>query len=227
MNLKIRDVAQLLDVSEKTVYRWIKEKKIPVYQINHQYRFDSTEIDEWVRGNRIEGPFSPPQEPEENEEEADLTELVQRGGIYYKIEGTTMPELVQNALGLMPAPSDLSRETILEAIMSRETLAPTSLGHGVALPHSRDPLVRSRREEAVAVCFLHTPFPYGPFDPEPVHTVIFPFLSDLQRHLSLLARIAFLCRDEAFLRLLREQAPRGEILAFLSERESEGSVQEK
>ena len=38
MQLTVRDVARLLNVSEKTVYRWIKAREIPAYRINEQYR---------------------------------------------------------------------------------------------------------------------------------------------------------------------------------------------
>jgi PTS system nitrogen regulatory IIA component len=54
MELKIKDIINLLQISEKTVYRWIKEKKIPCYRINHQYRFSRSEINEWILDSRIE-----------------------------------------------------------------------------------------------------------------------------------------------------------------------------
>ena len=54
MDLKIKDIVDLLQVSEKTVYRWIKEKKIPCYRINHQYRFNRSEINEWILSSKIE-----------------------------------------------------------------------------------------------------------------------------------------------------------------------------
>jgi PTS system nitrogen regulatory IIA component len=40
MQLGVRDAATLLNVSEKSIYRWIKQGVIPAYQINDQYRFN-------------------------------------------------------------------------------------------------------------------------------------------------------------------------------------------
>ena len=40
MKLSVKDAAQMLDVTEKTVYRWIKQESIPCYRINEQYRFN-------------------------------------------------------------------------------------------------------------------------------------------------------------------------------------------
>ena len=48
MDLKIKDVAELLNVSETTIRRWLKDGKIPAYQLNHQYRFSRGEIEDWM-----------------------------------------------------------------------------------------------------------------------------------------------------------------------------------
>ena len=48
MDLKIKDVAELLRVSETTVRRWLSSGKIPAYRLNHQYRFSRTEIEDWM-----------------------------------------------------------------------------------------------------------------------------------------------------------------------------------
>ena len=48
MQLGVRDVAGLFNVSEKTVYRWVKQRKLPVYRVNEQYRFSRAELLEWA-----------------------------------------------------------------------------------------------------------------------------------------------------------------------------------
>lgn len=48
MDLKIKDVAELLNVSEKTIRRWLVGGKIPAYRLNSQYRFSRIEIENWV-----------------------------------------------------------------------------------------------------------------------------------------------------------------------------------
>ena len=54
MDLKLKEVAELLKVSEKTIYRWVKDGKIPCYRINHQYRFRTDEINQWAVSNKYE-----------------------------------------------------------------------------------------------------------------------------------------------------------------------------
>ena len=45
MNLSVRDTANLLSVSEKTIYRWIKLQTIPAYRV--QISTDSTGPRSW------------------------------------------------------------------------------------------------------------------------------------------------------------------------------------
>src|SRR5947209_11681466 len=53
MKLTVRDAAKILNVSEKSIYRWIKQGVIPAYQINDQYRFNRAELLEWATSRRI------------------------------------------------------------------------------------------------------------------------------------------------------------------------------
>ena len=53
MDLKIKDVADLLNVSETTIRRWLADRKIPAYRINHQYRFNRVEIEDWVLKHKL------------------------------------------------------------------------------------------------------------------------------------------------------------------------------
>jgi len=53
MQITVREVAELLNISEKTVYRWIDERKLPGYRLNGQYRFHRAELLEWATANRI------------------------------------------------------------------------------------------------------------------------------------------------------------------------------
>lgn len=53
MGLNVRDSAKLLRVSEKTIYRWVQQGKLPAYPVNEQYRFNRAELLEWATSQRI------------------------------------------------------------------------------------------------------------------------------------------------------------------------------
>ena len=48
MDLRVRDVAKLLNVSEQTVYRWVRERSLPAHRVGEQYRFNRVELQEWA-----------------------------------------------------------------------------------------------------------------------------------------------------------------------------------
>lgn len=218
MNLKIRDVAELLHVSEKTIYRWIKEKRIPVYQINHQYRFSSDEIREWMTRNRVDAVTDQAAGNADHERESVHT-LLQRGGIFYKVEGSNVRDVIWNTVTIIPVPADVSRDNVAEAIYSREQMMNTAIGGGVAVPHSRTPIIRSARDENLSICFLNNPVDFGSLDGEPVHTLFVPLTASVHQHLEILSKITFLCRQQDFKSLLLAQVPRREILAYVQKKE--------
>ena len=58
MDLKLKDVAELLNVSEPTIRRWISDGKIPYYRLDNQLRFSRNEIESWLLSCKQEGEFS-------------------------------------------------------------------------------------------------------------------------------------------------------------------------
>ncbi|MBI2071323.1 MAG: helix-turn-helix domain-containing protein [Elusimicrobia bacterium] len=50
-----KETAQYLAVSQKTVYKWVFFRKIPCVKLGKALRFDKTEIDRWVDGQRKAG----------------------------------------------------------------------------------------------------------------------------------------------------------------------------
>jgi PTS system nitrogen regulatory IIA component len=53
MQIDVKEAARLLAISEKTVYRWIRQGALPAYKMNDQYRFNGSELLEWATARRI------------------------------------------------------------------------------------------------------------------------------------------------------------------------------
>lgn len=52
----VEDVAKHLGIAKDTVYRWIVSKALPAHKIGRLWKFNLTEVDEWVRsGGATEG----------------------------------------------------------------------------------------------------------------------------------------------------------------------------
>jgi len=218
MELKIKDIVDLLQVSEKTVYRWIKDKKIPCYRINHQYRFNRTEINEWILSNKIE--LSSSLIHLTNPERRDsLPQLLEKGGIVTHVSGENVREVLRSAVQKIMTPQNISKEEILSALLSREELMPTAIGKGIAIPHPRNPIITDLKSASASICFLEKPIDFGSLDNQPVHTLFILLTASPKMHLEVLSKVSYLCQDDAFLDLLKAHANKEIILDYVSKRE--------
>ena len=48
--LTLREVAELLKLSEKTIYRLVQQGKIPAFKVGGSWRFRSSDIEAWIEG---------------------------------------------------------------------------------------------------------------------------------------------------------------------------------
>ena len=220
MDLKVKDVAELLQVSEKTIYRWVKDGRIPCCRINHQYRFSYDEIMKWVgdsySAENTVFASSDSEVPATVPAPVNLTASINNGGIYYFVEGKTFPKVLENAVSIIRIPKLIPRKDVYEHLIKREKMASTAFGGGIAFPHPREPMIPNPDEESVSVCFLKKPVICAQaLDNEPIHTVFIILSSTQERHLKTMSKLAFICRDSTFIGLLKRKALRSEIFSYI------------
>ncbi|MBI3072636.1 MAG: PTS sugar transporter subunit IIA [Deltaproteobacteria bacterium] len=214
MDLKVRDVSRLLGVSEKTVYRWAKNGKLPSTRLHDQYLFNSVEIQEWAADSNH--PISPalleatePARPVSTS----LSDAIARGGIYRAVSGATREEVLEAVSRLRGIPDSADRALIARLLIGREALASTAVGDGIAIPHSRDPIVLGVDAPTVLLCFLANAVDFHALDGKPVRTLFTIICPSIPLHLKTLSRLAFALHDKAFRSKLREAAPDDALLA--------------
>jgi len=213
MQLTIRDAARLLQVSEKTIYRWIRKGELPAYRFHDQYRFNEVELEEWAARHRRPLHRAPgPEGPSPGALPPSLADAIRRGGIHYRIDGRTRDQVFKSIVSLPGIPSHVGRTSLLEMLRTRERIAATAIGGGIALPHPRHPLALGVDEPTVLLCFLEHQVDFGALDGKPVHTVFLILSPTVQAHLQTLARIGFVMQDPAFRKLLDRRATREAIL---------------
>ena len=213
MQLTVRDVAGLLNVTEKTIYRWIEEQKLPGYRMNGQYRFNRAELLEWATANRINVSPRIFEEPESGSAPLpDLSDALGIGGIFYRLTGNDKPAVLRNIVEVLRLPDQVDREFLLQVLLAREALESTAIGDGIAIPHVRNPIVLHVPQPIVTLCFLETPVDFGAMDGRPVHALFTLISPTVKAHLHLLSRLAYALRDADFKTLIVRQANRDEIL---------------
>lgn len=52
----LEEIALHLGVSQDTVHRWIRQRKMPAHKVGHLWKFKASEVDEWVRVGKAADP---------------------------------------------------------------------------------------------------------------------------------------------------------------------------
>jgi PTS system nitrogen regulatory IIA component len=151
--------------------------------------------------------------------ETGLFELINRGGVLYQVPGNTPAEALGEIIDTLRLPPSIRAGELLQAVLEREALMSTALGHGIALPHPRNPLVAEAAEQFAAIAFLRQPIDWNALDRLPVHTVILIVSASAKLHLHTLSRINFFCQQEDFRTLLANRASPEAIIKVLQDAE--------
>lgn len=117
-------------------------------------------------------------------------------------------EIVANAY-------DLGASTAVEALQNRESLGPTGVGHGVALPHAR---ISGLDRVVGAFLRVEKPLDFDAVDRQPVDLVftLFAPLDSGVEHLKALALVARTMRDSAVCAKLRANSDPATLHALLT-----------
>jgi nitrogen PTS system EIIA component len=213
MQLGVKEAASLLNISEKSVYRWINQGFLPAYRVNDQYRFNRAELLEWATSRKLNVSPDIFNEPTSSGMPIpSLMESIQSGGVFYRIEGDTKSSVLKSVVEHMRLPDGVDRDFLFRVMLAREELASTGIGDGIAIPHVRNPVVLHVSQPVISLCFLEKPVEYGALDGKPVHALFGIISPTLRAHLHLLSRLSFALRDEGFKSAISRQTRREEIL---------------
>ncbi|MFQ5480894.1 MAG: PTS sugar transporter subunit IIA [Thermodesulfobacteriota bacterium] len=224
MELGVKKAANLLNVSEKTIYRMVKNQSIPCFKIGGLWRFSERELLQWVRSSGVSTPSTvlPRTLPEAEIGEISISSLLLKGGIYYRVAGDTREDVIRNSL-ISVKKEELGEniERLFEAIMKRENLCSTAIGHGIAMPHPRPFGEFMSRRSSISICFLESPIAFDSLDGEDVYVLFFIFPQSEERYLKIQSRLLRLLKEADLLSKLNELPLRPRMLELIKDKESE------
>ncbi len=119
------------------------------------------------------------------------------------VAGTSSKKrLFQEIAEIAQSAYDLTANSTIEALLERESLGPTGVGHGVALPHAR---LSSLDDVKGVFISLETPLDFDALDRQPVD-IIFALFAPLNTgadHLKALALVSRTLREQSVCTKLR------------------------
>lgn len=212
MDLKIQDVAAMLNVSETTIQSWIVDGRLPAYRIEEEWRFNRMEVEDSIMANKLTASDSATTSG--GSLQFSLYRALHKGMVLQEVCGATKDTVITNAVNAMAKELQLDAQVLTDLLLSREKLHSTAVGHGIALPHTRDFLL-SAHQDVVVIAFPEKPIPYEALDNEPVNTLFFLFACSDKRHLHLLAKLAHLSNDINARKLLQSKPNKETLLGFI------------
>ena len=150
-----------------------------------------------------------------------LVEIIERGGLYRDITGLNPVNVITNLISALPVFPSVPADSLLSAVLEREALMPTGIGRGIALPHPRNPAMSSEGEQFITLAYLNKAVDWKSLDGEKVDTLILIVSASAKQHLSVLSEINFLCRQDNFLKMLKDRADLDLILKYIREAEKQ------
>lgn len=207
MDLFIRECARLLGLREPAVRRAIRTGHLPALQVQDEHRIGRVDLLEWsIRGGvRV------------------LPELFASGDAGYSALGPAFERGGLHELGDVPW-AETSAALGLPERYAAVARARSSGGflvdaRGVATPQARAPFVAPVEAPALHVFRRPAPAPLaGPDAAGPGAWLLFAIVSPtIRAHLAVLARLAWLVVDDAFVDLFRGTLSAPRLLAALEE----------
>jgi len=209
VNLSVKDAARILSVTEKTIYRWIKQELIPAYRVNGQHRFNQSELLEWATSRRMGIAPEAFDEPEGTATPLPaLTDSLEAGGIIYRLGGDSRNGVLEQLVNNLRLTDGVDRGYLLKVLIAREELASTSVGNGIAIPHPRNPFLLHTTQPTVTLSFLENPVDFQSLDGLPTQVLFCVISPTLRAHLHLLSMLGYALKDQMFRRVIEKTASR-------------------
>lgn len=222
MQVDLREAARYLGVDEGTVTRWVRRGELRARQVHDRYRFDRIDLLEFASTHGIQ--VAPDMLTDGRDTVADvptLVEAVRAGGVHRDVPGADASAVLRAVVDRLPLPQDLDRGFLHQMLVAREQLGSTGLGHGIAIPHARNPIVLRVPVPSVSVSYLAAPVDFAALDGQPVHTLFTLVTPSVRVHLHLLAVLAAALQDPGVRALVEARAGEPELLEALGRVEQE------
>lgn len=216
--MTLPQAAAYLQLAEKTVLRMAQRGDLPAAKVASQWRFLLPVIRDWLARQMQSLPV------------ARLEELGRGHKGLLRVGEVIRPEHVklnirrgpkERVLAQLVAPLTRSGfisqgRRLLKSLLDREAMMTTAIGHGVAMPHPRRVISGLFPEPVLVLGICPAGTDFEAVDDRLVHVFFLICATRDEIHLRLMARVAWLVRDDALMSGLRGASSQQEAITLLS-----------
>ena len=149
----------------------------------------------------------------------ELSSILAPGAVKVFASASSKKRLFQNLAELAETAYGMEAQPTVDALLDRESLGPTGVGHGVALPHAR---LNTLDRVVGAFIVLEKPLEFGAVDRQPVDIAFGLFAPEKAgvEHLKALALVSRTLRESSVLTKLRANPDSATLYTILTENQS-------
>lgn len=223
--LSPKQLAEYLQLSQRTVYRLLERGDLPAVKVGGQWRFRKAAVDEWLDVNmqRLDVASLHALEADEGvgRPARSIAELIMADNAHITVPAGPADVVVRSFVGAVSYPEPVSVDLVCERVLERERLCSTALSGGVALlhtPRSRPRLLNDH--DVVAIGRVQSPIAFGAFDGSLTQTLMLLLARSERDQLALLAKLTRLCQEPGFLDALHATHSEPDVIALVHDTES-------
>lgn len=221
--LSVKQLAEHLQVSEKTIYRMLWRGDLPGHRVGSQWRFSRSQVDYWLdlRLARLAPPVLQEMSRKVESGLGPLGAALSPRNALIPLQLGSRPEVLGAFIAGVEFPETVDRESLTARILAREDMSSTSTAEGVAFLHTarweRRALVRTN---LFAIGRLPARVALGGVE-DPATDLLFLVLArDPHNHLAMLAGAAGISRIPEFLSALRSAQHGPAVVELVRRREA-------
>ncbi len=148
-----------------------------------------------------------------------LTDVLTPDAILPAVKGVSKKQVLQELASFAATLANISESEVLEALVQRERLGSTGIGHGIAIPHGKMPKLTHLFG---IFARLEKPVDFDALDGEPVDLVFLLLAPEGAGadHLKALSRVARALRDPAIAQKLRKSHDASALFSLLTQEQT-------
>ena len=222
--LTLRQLAEHLQLSERTIYRLLSRGQLPGLKIGGHWRFRRSVVDYWMDLRMVR--MSPAELSEMDQEWRSaalcLSDALAEENALVVLAPGPRRDIIAQFIHSVTFPEPVDAEAVSLRVWEREQVASTAAEGGVAFLHTArwDQRVL-QGQDLCAIGRLPEAVDFGALDAGRTDVMILLLARDARRHLFLLAKAARLCRQPGFLEGIRMAASSREVVRLVRNTERE------
>jgi nitrogen PTS system EIIA component len=218
--LTIRQLAEYLMVSEKTVYRMLERNELPAIRLGAQWRFRQGDIDSWLNDEVRRVEYEGKRGALDDSSEIAIAPLLVPENVWLSVTPSSRDELIHFMVAEALLDPHVDRDQLVKSILEREEICSTAMLESAAFPHPVEARTFRFSRKRVLLAVLREPIDFSDPHGHRPRVVAMILARSAQGQLLALSRAIKLFADKSLLDRLASAADASGAIRLVADAEA-------